>query len=344
MTRPFRLLTWNVEWFDRLFDARSEPAPTDDRSARYEVTKRRQLDAIAGVLAHVDADAALIVEAPDDSPSRSTRLALERFAERAGIRLSRAMIGFANGTRQELALMYDPAVVTPVHDPGDSPEAPRFDGPFGFDLDQDLRAETLTWSKPPLELTLDVAPGGRAHVLRLIGVHAKSKGLHGETGAAALRTHIQNRRKQLAQCIWLRRRVDQRLAEADPSGDARLIVAGDFNDGPGLDAFEALFGRSGVEIVLGDGHGALHDPHATTPRMGAAHPTTARFWDNQNKRWLNALLDFAMVSSDLRPACTWRILHPFDDPEAGREPTLRAALLDASDHFPVILDIDLSRI
>ena len=57
---------------------------------------------------------------------------------------------------------------------------------------------------------------------------------------------IDNRRKQLAQCVWLRRRVDGHLAAGDS-----LIVMGDFNDGPGLDEFEKLFGHSGVEIVLG---------------------------------------------------------------------------------------------
>ena len=149
--------------------------------------------------------------------------------------------------------------------------------------------------------------------------------------------NILNRRKQLAQCIWLRRRVDERLAEGRD-----MIVAGDFNDGPGLDAFETLFGRSGVEVVLGEGPDALHDPNAKPVRIGAALPATARFWDNDNRRYLNALLDFAMVSRRLRSRCRWRILHPFDDVDASRDPDLRQALLDASDHFPVILDVTAS--
>jgi len=48
------------------------------------------------------------------------------------------------------------------------------------------------------------------------------------------------------------------------------------------------------------------------------------------------------VSPDLtvkEPA--WRIWHPFDDPDCWRLPELRDALLLASDHFPVTLDIDL---
>ncbi len=327
----FRFATWNVEWFDRLFADDGRPDRSGELSARYEVTKARQIDAIATVMRAVDADAMLVIEAPDDSPGRSTRVALETFAQEAGLRTTRAVIGFGNDTRQEIALLYDPARVTARHAPGASDAAPRFDRLFAHDLDSDLRAEKLVWSKPPLELDLET-PAGPLH---LIGVHAKSKAAHGATDARdELRIGILNRREQLAQCIWLRARVDERLAEG-----RSLLVAGDFNDGPGLDRFETLFGRSGVEIVLGDGATALIDPHAVPPRIGAAMPATARFWDNANKRFLNALLDFAMVSADVRDRAAWRILHPFDDPKVGADPVLRGALLDASDHFPVVLDL-----
>ncbi|MGB3406783.1 MAG: endonuclease/exonuclease/phosphatase family protein [Jannaschia sp.] len=327
-----RFASWNVEWFDRLFDDTGNPVRTEDWSARYKVTKARQLDAIAGVLREIDADAVLVIEAPDTSTRRSGGAALEIFAEEAGLRTRRAILGYPNDTRQEIALLYDPDRVRPRHAPGDSVEAPRFDRVFGFDLDTDLRAERLVWSKPPLELDLALDDGRDLH---LIGVHAKSKAAHGAVDDTdELRLNILNRRKQLAQCIWLRRRVDQRLAEG-----RSLIVAGDFNDGPGLDRFESLFGRSGVEIVLGDGVTALHDPSAIQPRLGAAMPSTARFWDNGNRRYLNALLDFAMVSADLRETARWQILHPFDALAASRVPTLRADLLDASDHFPVVLDL-----
>ncbi|KIT15534.1 endonuclease/exonuclease/phosphatase family protein [Jannaschia aquimarina] len=324
-----RLVSWNVEWFDRLFDDKGRVIATDAWSARYEVTKRRQAEAIAEVLRQLDPDAALIIEAPDSSHRRSGQAALEHFSEWAGLRQSRALIGFANHTRQEIALIYDPDVVTARHAPGESAEAPRFDREFGFDLDTDLRAERLVWSKPPLELDLETPLGP----LHLIGVHAKSKNTNGADEDEALRLAILNRRKQLAQCIWLRRRIDDRIA------GGRLIVAGDFNDGPGLDRFETLFGRSSVEIVLGEGDTALVEPHAVPPRIGAAAPTTARFWDDSGKRWLNALLDFAMVSPDLAPQASWRILHPFDDAEAAGDPALQSALLDASDHFPVVLDL-----
>ena len=130
-----------------------------------------------------------------------------------------------------------------------------------------------------------------------------------------MRISIENRRKQLAQCIWLRQRVEGHLQAGEP-----LIVLGDFNDGPGLDEYEKLFGRSGVEIVLGEnGATGLFDPHA---RM--------------------ALSRRLVATPDLeRRAPVWTIWHPFDHPACYGNALLRDALLTASDHFPVTIDIDL---
>jgi endonuclease/exonuclease/phosphatase family metal-dependent hydrolase len=175
----------------------------------------------------------------------------------------------------------------------------------------------------------------------MIGVHAKSKAPHGARSPdAAMRLAIENRRKQLAQCVWLRRRVEEHLAAGEP-----LIVLGDFNDGPGLDEYEKLFGRSGVEVVMGEeGAIPLHDPAARRAMLGktGAAPTSARFWIAEEGRWMETLLDYVMVSPDLADRePRWRIWHPFDDPGCYRVPELREALLAASDHFPVTLDIDL---
>jgi endonuclease/exonuclease/phosphatase family metal-dependent hydrolase len=153
-----------------------------------------------------------------------------------------------------------------------------------------------------------------------------------------MRAAIANRRKQLAQAVWLRQRVEAHLLAEDS-----LIVMGDLNDGPGLDTYEELFGRSSVEIVMGP-EPALYDPHAAQAlarRLGA-QPTTARFFIQSENRYLQALLDYIMVSADLRAkAPVWRIWHPFDDPQCWQDQNLRHALLTASDHFPVTLDIDV---
>ena len=340
-----RIVTYNVEWFTNLFDREGRLLNDDQWSGRQDVTRAQQVDALAQVFQALDADAIMVIEAPDSHSRRDGEAALETFAAAAGLRACRALIGFANDTQQEIALLYDPDKVTVQHDPQGaetgkhgSAEAPRFDGVFRLDLDVDRTPDTVVWSKPPLEVAATL-PDGRA--LRLIGVHAKSKAPHGARGEdEIMRVSIANRRKQLAQCIWLRQRVEQHL----DAGDS-LIVLGDFNDGPGLDEYEKLFGHSSVEIVMGENGGQrLYDPHARmalSQRVGA-RPSSARFRVPPDGRYLNALLDYIMVSEDLLALNPrWTIWHPFEDPDCYGDKALREALLTASDHFPVALDIEI---
>ncbi len=335
-----RLATYNVEWFDSLFDDRGRPLIDTEAGGRREVARGAQLEALSHVFRRIDADAVMIIEAPDTNRRRSTTRALTAFAEAADLRTRAVATGFANDTQQEIALLYDPERLQVRHDPQDSKDAPRFDTEFEIDLDIDNRADTVGFSKPPLELAVETAGGTR---LRMIGTHLKSKAPHGaRTRDAIMKLAIANRRKQLAQAVWLRRRIAGHL-----DAGAEVMVMGDLNDGPGLDAYEGLFGRSSVEIILGAGEAPaqqLYDPHAAEAlqhRLGA-HPTTARFLIHDEGRYLQAMLDYLMISAGLRDRSpAWRIWHPFDDAECWRDPGLRAALLDASDHFPVTLDLDI---
>lgn len=331
-----RVATYNVEWFNSLFDDAGRLIDDATWSGRWNVTKGRQTAGLGHVFGAMDADAVMIIEAPDTSPRRSTQTALRTFAARFGLRAREVIIGFANDTQQEIALLFDPDIMTAVHDPKGDRDVPRFDTQIGMDVDVDAHPDPIRWSKPPLEVAVTTASGP----LRMIGVHAKSKAPHGARDEAeAIRISIQNRRKQLAQCIWLRRRVTQHLDVGDD-----LIVMGDFNDGPGLDEYEKLFGRSGIEIVLGEGAATqMFDPHArmVLSRKFGGMPVTARF-QRKDEPYLQALLDYIMVSPCLRTKRPkWQIWHPFDHPACYADPVLREALLVASDHFPVVLDIDL---
>ncbi|MFV0358300.1 endonuclease/exonuclease/phosphatase family protein [Tropicimonas sp.] len=342
-----RIATYNVEWMNALFDDDGRPLQDGQWSARWKVTRAQQFEALGIVFTAIDADAVMIVEAPAESRRRSTVGALESFAALFGLRQRRAVIGFPNQTEQEIALLYDPDRLSAVHRPlgafagkKGSADAPRFDGSFQIELDIDATLAVVQFSKPPLELALETAAGA---ALGMIGVHVKSKAPHGARSPdEIMRQSIANRRKQLAQCIWLRQRIDEHLLVHDP-----LIVLGDFNDGPGLDEYEKLFGRSGLEIVLGEGRSSpeqLFDPNARSVLSGptVARPSSARFYNDRTKRYVSALLDYVMVSPDLcRRDPRWRIWHPFEDAAIYRVPELREALLAASDHFPVTLDIDL---
>ncbi len=342
-----RIATYNVEWFTNLFDRRGKLLEDDEWSARYNVTRADQLTALGIVFTAMDADAVMVIEAPDDSSRHRTTDQLESFAARYELRTRKALIGFDNETQQEIALLYDPDKLSVEHDPrGDSAQpapgepSPRFDGVYRIDLNIDGTMDNVQFSKPPLEIAARSASGT---VFRMIGVHMKSKVPHGATTPEqARRIAIENRRKHLAQSIWLRERVLEHLRAGDS-----LIVLGDFNDGPGLDEYEKLFGRSGVEIVLGwdePKESRLYDQNARLAfgKKVPAMPFSARFYLDEHGRYFNALLDYVMVSPDLRArGPRWRIWHPFDDPACYRTPELREALLTASDHFPVSIDIPL---
>lgn len=337
-----RIATYNVEWFSSLFDARGKMLEDNGRSGRHDVTRADQLVALGIVFTAVDADAVMIIEAPDSNHRRKTITSLEAFARRYELRCRKALIGFANDTQQEIAMLYDPDALTLRHDPagGQNGAAPRFDEQFLIDINIDAAPDKVRFNKPPLEIAAHSASGTK---FRMIGVHAKSKVPHGATNPdEARRIAIENRRKQLAECIWLRARVLEHLGAGDS-----LLVLGDLNDGPGLDEYEKLFGRSGVEIVLGwdePREARLFDPHARMilGKKLAAVPATARFYLADEKRYFSALLDYIMVSPDLRAKDPkWRIWHPFDDPGCYKVPELREALLTASDHFPVSIDLPI---
>ena len=340
-----RLASYNVEWFNALFDDRGHLLEDREYSARYKITRGDQLAALGVVFTALDADGVMIIEAPDTNGRRSTVTALERFAAKYELRARRAIIGYVSDTEQEIAFLYDPDKLDVRHDPQGQPApshgapgAPRFDSQLRLDFNGDGIEDLVRFSKPPLELAVTTRSGRK---LRLIGVHAKSKAPHGAANDAAFkRISIENRRKQLAECLWLRARIDRQLAAGDD-----LIVMGDFNDGPGLDEYETLFGHSGIEIVLGQaGQVRLHDPHAimSLTETNALAPSSARFWLQPQKRFFEALLDFIMVSPDLAATKPhWRIWHPLDDPGVLAVPELADALLSASDHFPVTLDLAL---
>lgn len=340
-----RIATYNVEWFSNLFDERDQLLMDDGWSGRKDVTRAQQIESLGIVFTAVDADAWMIIEAPDENRKHSSVAALENFARAFDLRANKALIGFGNDTQQEIALLFDPEKLSACHDPKGvetgkkgAGDAPRFDSVFRIDLDIDATEDMVRFSKPPLEVAVTTEKGSE---LRLIGTHLKSKAPHGARGRdAIMRMSIANRRKQLAQAIWLRQRIDAHLDR-----DESIIVLGDLNDGPGLDEYEHLFGRSSIEIIMGDeGDRCLYDPHAAQAlrsRFGV-QAATSRFYLQSERKYLQALLDYIMVSADLREkGATWRIWHPFDDPDCYAIPELRGGLLVASDHFPVVLDVDI---
>ena len=332
-----RLMSYNIEWFGKCFTAQNGLDPSEDA--------REQLAAVAEVIRATDADLIGITEAPNTTTTtgeRDTIEALENFAAEMGLRQSEALIGYASPGAQEIAILYDPAVVSVSHDPGGvegTVRNPTFREEFQCDSDGDGIRELYRHYRPPLEARVTRADGGAE--FWMIVAHAKSKGIFSAMDKVHFdRTSERNRRKLFAEASSIRQRVDDWLDQNRP-----VVVMGDINDGAGFDYYEARFGRSAVEVIMGD----LFAPERLLrnvigrPKWGRSgwEPSSVRFTDAYTGDRIGALIDHIMLSLDLPPrpgsALVWnpRNSHAPDEVKA-----LRKALGTASDHYPITVDID----
>ena len=328
-----RICSYNIEWFNHLFEA--------NNSLKTGPDEQKRLNAIKNVLQKIKPDFLGIVEAPNTTADgkQSTIKKLETFAQDAGLSARKAVTGFISAGTQEIAVLYDPDKLTVKHDPGGKAKTkknPPFDGDFYYDTDDDRIKEVYKHYRPPLEVSVTVGQDGKE--FSVIVAHPKSKGifdsmdmLHWE------RSSKRNRLKLYAECEWIRRRVDEWLDDS-----RHVVVMGDFNDGPGMDFYEFKHGRSAIELVMGD----LFEPdrilrnHAGMPKWTSYgwKPSSARFKDRMTEDYVNVLIDHILVSAKLPIVDgSYKIWNPFQDAVAK---TIRSDLLEASDHFPVTLDID----
>lgn len=247
-------------------------------------------------------------------------------------------MGFVSDGSQEIAVLHDPAVQV-LHQPGghvDDPDNPPFDGQFIFDTDDDTIKEIYAHYRPPLEVSVN----GGGHQFGLIVVHAKSKGISDAVDVVHWELENQrSRRKLLAECTWIRRRVDEWLDQG-----LDVVVMGDFNDGPDMDFYEQKLGKSAMEIVMGDIFRPDRILRNLAPRPtwrrydGGWKPSTARFRDRLTEDLVTVMIDHILVSQGLQIAQNdpHRIWNPYED---NTLQNMKQAFTDASDHFPVTLDL-----
>ena len=119
---------------------------------------------------------------------------------------------------------------------------------------------------------------------------------------------------------------------------------GDINDGPGMDEYEMRFGRSGVEIIMGD----LFEPDLILRSFSGRpvwknngwRPSSVRFKDRITEDYINVLIDHILISSKLKTSGQnpYQIWNPFENDTAK---PIKADLLKASDHFPISINLNL---
>ena len=337
-----RLMAYNIEWFDDHFNT--------DNSLKDTQASQKKFASVAKVIAKADPDLIGITEGPNTTTTtgvRDTVAALENFANDYSLRQNKAMIGFPSGGRQEIALLYDPAVVTAKHDPGGKAgqiSNPPFNESFYIDSDGDGIKEVYKHYRPPLEVKITRADNNKS--FHLMVVHAKSKGIFSSMDRVHFdRTSERNRRKLFAECMSIRQRVEEWLGKR-----RSVIVMGDVNDGPGFDHYESRFGRSAVELIVGDLldlDNLLRYP-AGRPKFGRYgwEPSSARFKDRFTGDYVNAIIDHIMVSKQFKldGDDAYKVWNPYPDSDdpfiAAEAKSIRTDLNGASDHFPITLDIE----
>jgi hypothetical protein len=335
-----KICAYNIKWFENQFNA--DNSLKTFGSSKKDKSLQAQRDGIIAALKAVKPDILGIVEAPNTTSTvgaQSTIEKLNNFLALMGWVNYEVMTGYISPGRQELAVIYDTTKFSAKHSKGGSSGSkknPPFDEVLYFDTDDDAIKEVYEFYRPPLEVEFTELASGEK--LNLILMHSKSKGVFTNVDLLHLeRESIKNRKKLFAECSWVRNRVEEWIDDGK-----RVVVMGDINDGPGMDYYESNFGKSAVELLLGDlfdnKHILIHP--GGRPKWGPYgwEPSTTRFKDPITERLVNAQIDHIMLTKDISyTAGSYKIWNPLNLDEAK---PIKKELKNASDHFPVTIEID----
>jgi endonuclease/exonuclease/phosphatase family metal-dependent hydrolase len=265
-----RFASINGEWMNSWFTADGTPAaflpsfklPGESASNSTAKTATKLAAEIKAIAPDI-----LVME---EAPSRKEELDLfvAQYLSGAGGPTYRGILSDSGGA-QKLALLYKPANITASLSP--SATLSTLLQPWQADVDGDMLLESYEFTRTPL--VVDVTVGG--HAAQVIVMHTKSSFVNQgqalwndplrrqEYVAAALMA----RRRNANECMRTRIYIDQTLA-ADPN--RRIIVAGDLNDGPGMDYFEENYlAHNTIDILLGsafDPEGLFRHAQHDVPR------------------------------------------------------------------------------
>lgn len=295
-----KIMNWNIEWMNRWFVGNANPswkASGPGFNDVHEVAGRA-----ANVIRAVDPDLLLLQEGP--SAMQEMELFLADHLSENGAALYEPMIGIDGGAQKLYALRKKGGLVESMEFATDEPTQ-RLRDVWDADVDGDMLLQAYDFTRQPL--VIDVDPIG-AEPVRIVVLHTKSKYVdRGEsryknpsTRQGFIVDALKNRRRISAEGFRLRGYLDELIMD-DP--ERRIIVTGDFNDGPGRDLFERSYlTHSVTDIVLGSTfYPSLIFTHPLIERVSTAMLFTARFDDYvDDVKDRPLLLDHILVSPSLR--------------------------------------------
>ncbi len=342
-----KIAEYNVEWMKNLFvngEPINAPPPADEPESSWSEDEKKTVRSLrlASVLSYIDADLIAIVEGPDTlvNGNKTAKGQLEKWINEFSVlpaRNYKAIEGFTSNGQQEICAIYDSDKLTVEHTPESEN---KFDEIFIADtLEKSIKEQYEHW-RPPLELTV-TEKQNQEKLFKMIVVHAKSKGIFSNVDYARYE-HLSelNRRKLYAECMHIRKRVDQWLKDGD-----NVIVAGDINDGIGSDFYENRLGKSAIELLLGSVYepGLILKSALGKPKLGkyGFSPSSSLFTDTITKNWFTVLIDHILISQKIKLEDSG-VLNPYSKPyKTDLSSEMKEALKKASDHFPVFAEIEV---
>jgi len=327
-----KIAVYNVEWMRNLFETDGSPTTTGKDGLR-----SRQL---AEIIDAMDPDFMGIVEGPNTlvSGAKTASAQLEAWTQLfIPSKRYQGIHGFPSAGQQELCAIFKPeklkVLFTPVTENGK-----RFDEPFLVDTTNRLIKEQYEHFRPPLELSL-LTPDGQ-FISRVIVAHTKSKGIFDMVDYARFeQISARDRLKLFAECMSIRERCDMYLQKGQ-----QVLVMGDINDGFDLDFYENKFSKSAVEILLGDTWSPelILKSVLPKPRLGSYGytPNSSRYKDRITGDQINVLIDHILASQGLNFS-NGKVWNPYLEKDDPTIQNLRTQLLNASDHFPVMVEIEI---
>lgn len=243
-----KLLVWNVEWMNDLFDTQGNFKPDDEKpyhTPGSTVAQRR--NDLAGVINEIGPDIVVVVEGPNRTQE------LQLFFDHAAVNGQwKAQVQPTTGSSQLVGCAvrmdsnkFDAANPFSVFDTSTM----SMFGAFELDNEEDGIVEKYYFERMPLYIEVNPAGG---IPFRILGLHLKSKGIFGSyEWSKWWEVADANRRKIFAQATQVRLKFLDDYLTNPATRDIPLIVCGDINDGPGYDASEKKILGSGIERLMG---------------------------------------------------------------------------------------------
>lgn len=243
-----KLMVWNTAWMNDLFDSTGKfRVATAHPQHEPKSTVKQRRDQLSAVINESGADVVVIIEGPN------TTAELQKFFDQDVEGTWKAFLQSTAGSSQCIgcAVRTDRGLLHPTEPlkPFDAVTRQEFQ-PFHIQDEDDGLETAFSFERLPLYVEVKAADG---KAFRILGLHLKSKGIFSAYEWSKWWAQADAARKKiLAQATQVRTKfLDPYLT--DPATAAiPIVVCGDINDGPGLDASEKKLLGSGIERLMGN--------------------------------------------------------------------------------------------